>query len=98
MAREELARLRARHTDEADDVERLEALGLAAVLAAVRGTRTGELDRERAEEVAARMPLQAATARLQAVEARREGVERRLAQLGDTAGRREAATRPTRPR
>ena len=68
------------------------------MLAAVRGTRTGALDRERAEEVAARYALQTATARLQAVEARREGVERRLAQLGDTGARREAATWPTRPR
>ncbi|HET7821158.1 MAG TPA: hypothetical protein VFL10_06495 [Ornithinibacter sp.] len=90
-AREGLERLRARHVDELADVERLEGFGLTAVLAAVRGTRTGELDRERAEEVAARYAAQTALARLQSVAARREEVERRLAQLGDTTARREAA-------
>ncbi len=91
-AREDLARLRATHSEEEQDVERLEGFGLTAVLSAVRGTRTGELDRERAEEVAARYAMQTATAHLHAVEARREAVDRRLAQLGDTAARREAAT------
>lgn len=90
-AREELVRLQARHRSEAGDVERLEGFGLTAVLAAVRGTRTGALDRERAEEVAARYAVQTATARLQAAETRREAADRRLAQLGDTATRREAA-------
>jgi hypothetical protein len=92
VARDDLARLRRTHRGEEQDVERLEGFGLKAVLSAVRGTRTGELDRERAEEVAARYALQTATAHLHAVEARREVVERRLAQLGDTAARREAAT------
>ncbi|HYN65515.1 MAG TPA: hypothetical protein VES93_01420 [Ornithinibacter sp.] len=92
VAREGLVRLRERHRQEADDVEQLEGFGLAAVLSAVRGTRTGSLDRERAEEVAARYAVQTATGHLQAVEARREEVDRRLAQLGDTAVRREAAT------
>ena len=92
VARESLARLRERHREEADDVERLEGFGLAAVLSAVRGTRTGSLERERAEELAARYALQTATATVQSVEERREAVDRRLAQLGDTAGRREAAT------
>jgi hypothetical protein len=91
-AREDLARMRAEHRNEEQDVDRLEGFGLGAVLSAVRGTRTGELDRERAEEVAARYALQTATAHLHAVEARREAVDRRLAQLGDTSARREAAT------
>ena len=91
-AREDLVRMHERHRVEAGDVERLEGLGLTAVLAAVRGTRTGALDRERAEEVAARYAVQTATVHLQALEARREAVDRRLAQLGDTAARREAAT------
>jgi outer membrane translocation and assembly module TamA len=90
-AREELARLRELHREEAEDVERLEGFGLTAVLSAVRGARTGALDRERAEEVAARYAVQTSTAHLQAVEARREAVDRRLAQLGDTATAREAA-------
>ena len=90
-ARESLRRLQSRHEAESQDVERLEGLGLAAVLAAVRGTRTGALDRERAEELAARYAVQTATGQLQAVEARREQVERRLAQLGNTGARREAA-------
>ena len=91
-ARVDLEAMRERHRVEAEDVERLEGFGLTAVLSAVRGTRTGALDRERAEEVAARYALQTATARLQAVEGRREDVERRLAQLGDTEARREAAS------
>ena len=91
VAREGLRRLQARHRAETKDVERLEGLGLAAVLAAGRGTRTGALDRERVEEVAARYAVQTATVQLQAVEARREQVERRLAQLGDTSARREEA-------
>jgi len=41
VAREDLLSLRARHQAEAADVERLEGFGLTAVLAAVRGTRTG---------------------------------------------------------
>ena len=90
-ARENLVSLQAHHHAEVSDVERLEGFGLTAVLAAVRGTRTGELDRERAEEVAARYAAQSALARLQAAESRREDVDRRLAQLGDTTARREAA-------
>ncbi|WP_345203247.1 hypothetical protein [Fodinibacter luteus] len=90
-ARADLVRLRDRHLAEEDDVRSLEGLSLTAVLAAVRGTRTGALDRERAEEVAARYAVQSATAHLQAVEDRREDVDRRLARLGDTAARREAA-------
>ena len=92
-AREALELHRARHAVEAQDVDRLEGFGLAAVLTAVRGTRAGTLDRERAEEVAARYALQTATAHLQVLEGRREAVDRRLAQLGDTAARREAAAR-----
>ena len=90
-ARENLVSLQAHHHTELADVERLEGFGLTAVLAAVRGTRTGALDRERAEEVAARYAAQSSLARLQTVESRREDVDRRLAQLGDTAARREAA-------
>ncbi len=89
--REEQHRLQRRHRVEAADVARLEGIGLTAVLAAVRGTRTGDLDRERAEEVAARYAAQNATARLAAVVARRDELDRRLRHLGDTAGRREAA-------
>jgi hypothetical protein len=90
-AREGLRRLQARHRVELEDVERLEGIGLTAVLAAVRGTRTGSLDRERAEEVAARFAMQTALADLNALESRRESVEQRLATLGDTRARREAA-------
>lgn len=91
VARADLLRLRDEHLREAADVERLEGFGLTAVLAAVRGSRTGELDRERAEEVAARYAVQAAAGHLEAVQVRREAVDRRLAKLGDTAARREAA-------
>ena len=90
-AREALRRLQARHAVELEDVDRLEGIGLTAVLAAVRGTRTGSLERERAEEVAARFAMQTALAELHAIESRRESVEQRLARLGDTTAAREAA-------
>ncbi len=82
---------RRRHAMEEADVRALEGLSLTRVLSAVRGTRTGELDRERAEEVAARYAMRSALARLQHVEARAEEAEQRLARLGDTAARRSAA-------
>lgn len=90
-AREQLAAATRRHGLEADDVRRLEGIGWSALAAAVRGTRTGELDRERAEEVRARFVLQTATERVTALETRREETEQRLARLGDVAGRRERA-------
>jgi hypothetical protein len=90
-AREQLAAATRRHGQEADDVRRLERVGWSALVAAVRGTRTGELDRERADEVAARYALQAATDRVTSLEARRAETEQRLARLGDVAGRRERA-------
>jgi hypothetical protein len=90
-AREQLAAATRRHGLEADDVRRLEGIGWSALAAAVRGTRTGELDRERAEEVRARLALQTATERVTALEARRDETEQRLARLGDVAGRRERA-------
>lgn len=90
-AREEVDRLAAAHDLEERDVARLEGIGLSAVLAAVRGTRTGELDRERAEEVRARYALQAATRRLADLEARRDDTDLRVAALGDTRARREQA-------
>ena len=67
-ARAAAARARGRRRPAGSTASRLSAL-----MAALRGSRTGELDRERAEEVAARYALQAATARLAAVEARRRG-------------------------
>lgn len=79
------------HRLEEADVRRLEGIGWSALAAAVRGTRTGELDRERAEEVRARFAVQSATDRVTALEARREETEQRLARLGDVAGRRERA-------
>lgn len=91
-ARRALDALRRRHALEEDDVRRLDGITPSALLAAVRGTRTGELTRERAEEVAARYALQTGLQRLQAVEARREEVDRRLAQLGDTRALRERRT------
>lgn len=88
-ARGDLETVRRRHALEEADVRRLEGVSFSAVLAAVRGSRTGELDRERAEEVAARYALQTGTERVAALESRREDLERRLATLGDTRARRE---------
>ena len=91
VAREQLEAHRRAHSLEEADVRALEGLGLTRVLSAVRGTRTGELARERAEEVAARYLLQAALTRLQHLEGRAEQVEQALIRLGDTAARRSAA-------
>lgn len=91
-ARGELDALRRRHALEEDDVRRLDGITASALLAAVRGTRTGELTRERAEEVAARYALQSGLQRLLSVEARREEVDQRLAQLGETRALRERRT------
>lgn len=84
-----LETVRRRHTLEEGDVRSLEGVSFSALLAAVRGSRAGELDRERAEEVAARYALQTGTAKVAALDARREELERRLATLGDTRALRE---------
>ncbi|MEO7423036.1 MAG: hypothetical protein ABIU87_11645 [Ornithinibacter sp.] len=91
VAREQLEAHRRAHSVEEADVRALEGLGLTRVLSAVRGTRTGELERERAEEVAARYAMQAAVTALQHLEGRAEQVEQALARLGDTAARRSGA-------
>ena len=89
--RGEVAELRARHERELADVDRLRGLGPRALLATLRGSRPAELRREEAEEGPARAAAAAGLARLHDLEARAEEVDRRLARLGDTAGRREAA-------
>ncbi|WP_392542547.1 hypothetical protein [Oryzobacter telluris] len=82
---------RRRHGLEEDDVKRLEGVRLSALLAAVRGTRTGELHQERAQEVAARYALETATRAVEALEEQRVALDERLARLGDTAARKESA-------
>ncbi|WP_377641668.1 hypothetical protein [Oryzobacter terrae] len=89
QARSTLESARLRHGAETDDVRRLEGIRVSALLAAVRGTRTGELHRERAEEVAARYALETATRSVEALEARHAALDARLAGLGDTEARRE---------
>jgi hypothetical protein len=89
VLRGELAAQRAAHERELADVEGLH--GMRGLLAAVRGSRREQLERERIEEEQARAEAVAALARLRDVEDRAEQVDQRLARLGDTAGRREAA-------
>ena len=93
MAREDLVSPRRRTTTPRPaDVERLEGFGLTRGARCRAGHAHGRA-RPRARG-GGRRPVcrcRAATARLQAVESRREDVDRRLAQLGDTAARREAA-------
>ena len=89
--RSALEAVRGRHDREEADVDRLDGLGLTSLTSLVRGSRSADLRRERAEEEAARADLKAALARLQAVEAQAEEVDRRLARLGDTATTLEAA-------
>ncbi len=83
--REEVAARRAEHERELTDVEELNGLGPRALLAALRGTRHPELQRERSEEARARTRAVTALERLHEVEGRAEEVDRRLARLGDTA-------------
>ncbi|WP_377641666.1 hypothetical protein [Oryzobacter terrae] len=89
--RSSLEAVRGRHRREEEDVDRLDGLGLTSLTSLLRGSRSADLRRERAEEEAARADLKSALARLQTVETQAEEVDRRLARLGDTATTREAA-------
>jgi hypothetical protein len=87
----ELAELRSRYAVEQRDVDRLEGLSLTRVLVALRGSREGDLDRERAEAEAARYRVAEAESRLAAVRAEIAATDARLAELAGVPARYEAA-------
>lgn len=87
----ELAELADRYAIEQRDVDRLEGLSLTRVLVALRGSRTDELARERAEADAARYRVAEAQARLAALAGELAATESRLAQLADVPARYAAA-------
>ncbi|GAA3346444.1 hypothetical protein GCM10020358_57470 [Amorphoplanes nipponensis] len=78
-----VAELRRGWAGELRDVERLESLSLSRVLVALRGARSEELSRERAEADAARYRLAEGESRLAAIQAERAAVEARLGDLAD---------------
>ena len=92
-ARRERDEATARYRSEAKDVARLEGVGWGALVSAVRGTRTGELERERAEEVAARYAAQSATERLARLDRDYAETQSLRAVLGNVEERREEAAR-----
>jgi hypothetical protein len=77
----ELAALRETHAREQRDVDRLEGLSLARIVASLRGSREDAIERERAEAEAARYRVADAEARLAAVRREEEAARARLSGL-----------------
>jgi len=82
----DLDELRRRHVIEQRDVDRLENLSLARLLAGLRGSREQALDRERAEAEAARYRVAQAQDRLDALGDRLADVEARLVATSTAPG------------
>jgi hypothetical protein len=87
----ELDELRTRYAVEQRDVDRLEGLSLTRVLVALRGSREGDLDRERAEAEAARYRVAEAESRRAAIRTEIDATEARLAELAGVPARYEDA-------
>ena len=79
--RAEVAELRSRYAAQERDVERLEHLSLARVLASLHGARQDALERERADADAARYRMADAEARLAAVQEEQGAAQQRLDRL-----------------
>jgi hypothetical protein len=77
--------------EEARDVEALESMSPARIWAAIRGTRTSELDRERAELAAEQYRAAAALRTLESATALRQRLEADVDALGDVRDRRARA-------
>ncbi len=92
-AEAELARRSARLHDEAADVEALESITLTRLLAAVRGTRMGELDRERAEAQKAAYAVRTAREDLDRLRHERLRLTHELDALGDVDAQHERVVR-----
>ncbi|MQA35444.1 hypothetical protein [Modestobacter roseus] len=87
-----LAELADRAGAEADDVRALEGVSLSRVLAALRGSRAQDLDRERAEADAARLRLQEAVALRDRLDRQLDRVRAEEAELADAGAELAAAT------
>jgi hypothetical protein len=83
MLDERVQRLRGRLADEAKDVEALESFSPARIWATLRGSRTTDLERERAEHEAARYEVAEAEARRDTVRRYVESVQAQIHALGD---------------
>lgn len=75
--------LRDRLADETKDVEALESFSPTRIWATLRGSRTNDLDRERAEREAASYAVAEAEARRDAAHRRAESIQSQLGHLGD---------------
>ncbi len=86
----ELTSRQAQAADEQRDVERLANLSMTSVLAALRGSRSESLERERAEAEAARFRVAEAGARLEAVRQEHSAAQTRLVELAAAPARYQA--------
>ncbi|QAY69204.1 hypothetical protein [Xylanimonas protaetiae] len=91
--REAAAEARAKHAVEADDVVKLEHLSPTRIWASLRGDHAERLDRERAEEQAARYAVGVAEARVAAAERELVALDAELHASRDVDARRAAALR-----
>ena len=92
QARERAVQARERLADETADVQALESFSPTRILAALRGTRDTDLDRERAEQQAAEYAVARADALMMSAHDEVRRAEAELRALGDVAGRRRDAT------
>ena len=88
QARHRVAEARARLADEQVDVDALESMSMTRILAGLRGSRDADLDRERAEAVAAEYQVAEAEARAAAEDREVASLEARIAEHGDLDARR----------
>ena len=91
QARERAVQARERLADETADVQALESFSPTRILAALRGSRDTDLDRERAEQQAAEYAVARADSLMLAAHDEVRRAEAELRTLGDVAGRRRDA-------
>lgn len=90
-ARQEADSAAAAVDTEVGELDQLETLSVTRIWASLRGTRSSDLDRERAELEAARYTATVAAAKLEAAKVARTRLEAGLRALGDVDARREQA-------
>jgi hypothetical protein len=78
-------------TAERADLDKLEGMSMARILAAVKGSRDADLDRERAEVQAADYTFAEAQERLRTADDEVSAIKAQLAELGDVAAQERAA-------
>lgn len=88
QARDRVGETRQRLAAETADVADLESVSMTRILAALKGSRESDLDRERAEVQAAAYLVAEAEARLATEQRERESLEQRVAAYGDLDARR----------